>query len=430
VSAAVGAYDLWGRVFVLNFRQAYFSGAEVLSLLRQQGFVYRTLRSFCLFLLFFLAPLASPVCIDIIWIQKSPSADPMFPVDDNGKVAYIDQSGKIVARTEFRQGFLSGEFHNGLLLWTDYPHASFIDSQGKAVRFPNVDKALDFSEGLAPALDMASQEWGYINTEGDFAIPPTFKKGPGVFVGPFSDGLALILIDPKSGFIDRTGAIVIPVQLLWAHPFREGFARVIIEGPCVSHESSCSFVGPVVLPTATKTQTPVHDCKYAFIDHSGRPISEQRFDDAKDFSEELAPVKIDGKWGFVDKTGALVVKPQFDTAESFSDGLALISLNGSFGFISHDGKYAIEPQFKYAEHFVEGLALVGDGPPGWDISSKYRYVDHAGRQAIPDSFPLATSFFKGLAHVRLPDANGKNPTNLWEGKFAYIDRTGKKVFTY
>ena len=57
-------------------------------------------------------------------------------------------------------------------------------------------------------------------------------------------------------------------------------------------------------------------------------LSRVQFDDADDFSEGLALVKVAGDYGFVGRDGQLVVnfviEPQFDEADSFSEGLALV----------------------------------------------------------------------------------------------------------
>ena len=50
-----------------------------------------------------------------------------------------------------------------------------------------------------------------------------------------------------------------------------------------------------------------------------------KFDEAWDFSEGLAAVKIGGKVGFINKAGEIVINPQFDNAGSFSEGLARVS---------------------------------------------------------------------------------------------------------
>jgi len=393
-------------------------------------FLRRSILCVFLVVLFLLAPLASPICVDIFWIQRSPSADPLFQVESGGELAYIDQSGKIVVHLDSPAflGSLHGEFHDGLLLFMVAGRSKFLNERGRIVTFPNVDKMGEFSEGLAPARDKATQEWGFINTQGDFVIPPATREWQISEFSSFSDGMALTQQPGGYGFIDRSGVLAVEANLLEAHEFRDGVARVIVEGPCKRGTRPCSsFPGMFVLPGFGTPTADTPFCKYAFIDKAGHPLFPQRFYDAKDFSEELAPVKIDGKWGFIDKTGAIVIQPQFDGAESFSDGLARISQNGLSGFIRYDGTMAIAPQFKSAEDFVDGLALVGTGWPGGD--NRFWYIDRNGRRAIADSFPLATSFFKGSAHVRFSEGN-RGPQNMWTGKFGYIDRTGKSVFTY
>jgi hypothetical protein len=387
--------------------------------------------------IFFLVCFAAdirPLCIATIWIQRSLNSDPLFQFSNGGRVGYINANGKpvfpvgSVKASSLQESF--GEFHDGLLLLSNYPNTEFMDISGSIVKFVNIDRASSFSDGLAAALDRITQKWGFINTKGEFVIPPTYEKSYVPYLRPFSDDRALIVMHGKYGFLDRTGAFAIEAKFLEAIPFQDGAARVVIEGPCRVSLPTCAFPGGdfVVPEDSVKLKTVPH-CKYAFIDKTGRTMSDQRFDDAKDFSEGLAAVKINGKWGFIDKTGALIVKAVFDTAESYSDGVALISEKGLFGFIGHDGTYAIEPHFKYAESFVDGLALIGNGIFYRDDSS-FWYVDHTGQRAISDSFLMATSFFKGLAHVKVNPPEGKTSLYLWAGQFAYIDRTGKRIFTY
>ena len=63
-----------------------------------------------------------------------------------------------------------------------------------------------------------------------------------------------------------------------------------------------------------------------------------------------------GKWGYVDKGGKIVINPQFDDAGQFSDGLAWVKMDGHFGYTDNTGKLAINPQFDRAQSFSEGLA--------------------------------------------------------------------------
>ena len=177
------------------------------------------------------------------------------------------------------------------------------------------------------------------------------------------------------------------------------------------------------LPKGTKEDASLPLCKYSFVDRSGKIISEERYESAGQFSEGLAPVRIDKKWGYIDKTGKIVIAPQFDLVSSFADGVALASTNKLFGYIDRAGKFVIAPQFAYAEDFSEGLAIVGS------LASGVWYIDHKGKQAIPGKFAIASGFFKGVAHVKLKSAQADDGT-IYMGDFAYIDRSGRRVFSY
>lgn len=79
---------------------------------------------------------------------------------------------------------------------------------------------------------------------------------------PFSDGLARIEANRKTGFIGRTGEFVIPPRFLAALDFANGMARVVLEGPCTYGQTPpCtgadraamgiagrSFAAPIALP--------------------------------------------------------------------------------------------------------------------------------------------------------------------------------------
>ena len=68
------------------------------------------------------------------------------------------------------------------------------------------------------------------------------------------------------------------------------------------------------------------------------------YDDAMDFSEGLAGVKLNGKWGFIDKTGKEVIPIKFDIAWPFENGKAMVQLNGKSGTIDNQGNFTPEEE--------------------------------------------------------------------------------------
>ncbi len=362
----------------------------------------------------------------LIWIPRSPDADPFYRFVQNDKVGYIDQHGKVAIPAVLGKfaGNSGGEFHSGLLE-NGGSNGVYVDSNGKKVLDRGLYRGWDFSEGLAVAMEKGDDRWGYINTRGEFAIPPRFETYPKGYVWPFVEGFAKIDVRGRIGYIVHAGDFAIAPRFLDGDAFHDGMARVIVEGPCaynrIPEESSCPDFG--VVPKDAPSSPALPTCKYTFADTSGKIISEQRFGYARHFAEGLAPVQIGELWGYIDKRGDTAVAPRFESAAPFADGLARVSRDGLTGYITHSGRYAITPRFKYAEDFADGRAVVGDG------DSSYWYIDHSGRKAIPETFELASPFFKGLAHVKLKSPDLEEEP-LWQGTFAYITPDGKRVFTY
>lgn len=93
----------------------------------------------------------------------------------------------------------------------------FIDRTGKLIITPRFESVDDFSEGLARitiTTDPHSYpftKYGYIDTTGEIVIKPQFDEAY-----DFSEGLALVKVGDLHGFIDRTGQMVIEPQFYGA----------------------------------------------------------------------------------------------------------------------------------------------------------------------------------------------------------------------
>jgi hypothetical protein len=175
---------------------------------------------------------------------------------------------------------------------------------------------------------------------------------------------------------------------------------------------------------------------WGFIDKAGKWVIRPAYEEAYDFSEGLAPVKVNKKWGYVnkdgkmvikpqntygfgfneglalilpeedkmhfgyiDKTGNIIIKPKFDEGSDFTDGLARVKINNKYGYIDKKGNIIIEPQFDDASAFREGLA-------GVKINNKYGYIDKKGIFIIKPQFDNAYQFFKGIAKVKIGEKEG------------------------
>jgi hypothetical protein len=107
---------------------------------------------------------------------------------------------------------------------------------GLLVVNPQFQYAGEFSEGLGRVQigDDKTGKWGFIDTQGKFAVNPQF--GPPIWAGlqtdEFHDGLAVVNVgsgdNSKYGYIDKQGHFVVNPQFDEAGNFSEGLAAVRI----------------------------------------------------------------------------------------------------------------------------------------------------------------------------------------------------------
>ena len=232
------------------------------------------------------------------------------------RFGFIDHTGKIVIEPQFGSHW---HFSDGRApVWngqkTGSPKFGLIDTKGNFVLTPVFDQILPFKEGLARC--QRDGKCGYLDRGGLEAIKCQFEwasdfprawpsrrvtasadsstarapAGGFKYAGTagFSEGLAWVMLDKQSGYVDKRGNWVIKLP-----------------------------------PTATGWRR---------------------------FSEGLAPVRINDKWGYIDRAGKIVIEPKWYDADPFNHGLAKVAVsmdpNGGIlkaGYIDHSGKYVYEP---------------------------------------------------------------------------------------
>jgi hypothetical protein len=196
--------------------------------------------------------------------------------------------------------------------------------------------------------------------------------------------LLVIYRNGKAGYADTNGKIVIPPRFDVAQ-------RTFVEG--------LAIVGV--------------DKKYGFIDMKGKEIGSISFDEVEPFSEGLAAVKLNSIWGFIDKNGKMVIPPTYTSADKFSEGLARVGLRKKesrsidnkdgfeeFGYIDKAGKEVIPVQYYEGSNFERGVAIVFE-----PVFNSYIYIDPKGKPIIPfedKSFDPNTTFYE--AGVKGPRA--------------------------
>lgn len=125
-----------------------------------------------------------------------------------------------------------------------------VNSEGKQIQPMGFDELRkDVSDPSSKELpDMGSardlhvrigDKWGILTADGEQLVEVKFDS-----VGVFHDGLAVVKAAERYGYIDRSGAIVIPIQWMAAYDFSEGLAALRVDK---KHFQFINTAGTVVI---------------------------------------------------------------------------------------------------------------------------------------------------------------------------------------
>lgn len=199
-------------------------------------------------------------------------------------------------------------------------------------------------EGLATFQDPATQNYGYLDENGQIAIPAQFSLAMG-----FREGLALVCrkVGGPVEAIDRTGRTVagpIPGTYIRGRGFRNGLVWI-----------------------GDETTKDVH-C----YDRQLKRVFPQSFRNAGDFDVNgLAKVDLDThKTGLINRNGQWVIQPEWSTITPSSiPGQYIATRRDESAMFDKTGKRLTDPQpctiTPYDERFVR------IGPPGWGRPGLY-----------------------------------------------------------
>lgn len=198
---------------------------------------------------------------------------------------------------------------------------------------------------------------------------------PGSEIYPPQQGYAEVKKDDKTGLIDSTGRLLIPIKFDQVSVWSEG---TILTGMQEGEEG-----------------------KYGLYNKQGKEILKAEYDDISVFKEGLARVRKNEDYGFIDTSGKFVLPLKYKFATEFSEGIAIYidesdQLEPNV-FINKQGQELFRKNYPGGVgKFSEGLCLVGHNVKGSII---FGYINTKGEEVIPFQFDGAYSFCEGRALV-------------------------------
>lgn len=307
----------------------------------------------------------------------------------------------------------------------------YIDQKGNWVIKPKYNKAFSFQEGLAPAA--INDKWGYINKKGNWIIKPRYN-----FTGYFSDGLAFVRIKCKKsnlqtdksinkkdkniihynyGFINMEGKFIIPPSFDKTSNFHEGLAFVEVSKKWRVIDKNGKYLIKSTFENYKEFKNGLAaveiNNKWGFIDKQGSFKIKPQYSKVSGFNEGLAVacVKVNS-CGYINNLDQFIIEPVYELAHPFKEGLAGVKQDKNRGYINKKGNWVIKSNNEYdiISEFSEGLALVVSD---FGDFSLYGYINKEGNWVIEPILQNAGSFHNGYADIEINGKYGyiKNPLN-------------------
>ncbi|MDO4799006.1 MAG: WG repeat-containing protein [Bacillota bacterium] len=327
-----------------------------------------------------------------------------------------------------------------------------------------------FTDGMMQvSYEDAGSKSGYVDADGKLVIRDAVGAVTAFMCnGRFADGRAKYMIDDKLGYIDKSGAVVIPAVYDDASVFVDGLAVVrkgdreeyidadgktvlvcpdgyfagghgtgIAQHPIyrfseelaliTTTEGTTAFVdrqGKVAIPENVEYELAdlfaegfacvvkdlrSNEPRFGFIDKSGQITIPIQFEQAQSFSEGLAAVRINGKWGFIDRVGAIVIPAEYDWVRDFEDGLAVAAKEGICTFIDSNGAPAFDFRCDLAFGFRGGFATVSK-------DERWGVIDRSGNLVTDYQYDYIGTFDLGVAVASLRAENNESKQGIIDSK--------------
>ncbi len=289
-------------------------------------------------------------------------------------------------------------------------------------------KILAMALGVLSVSTAATADVKLFTVETDSSYSCGYKDGAGKVViptgkydacGEFSEGLAYVakaqksIVDgeevyySKQGFINKSGKLVIPLELdVESSVFGDGHYRDFSDG---------------LVAVYKRDKADPYTGSYGYMDKSSKVVVPHKYDYAIDFKNGVGIVSKDGQYGTIDRTGKTIVPAVYDQISAYADDLAVVSKDQKYGAINKQGEVVIPLTFDNIRGFNEGLSPYFIGEYGSDTPDEYGYISTDGKIAIKAKWGEVARFSNGIAAVQI----GDYPNTSW----GLINKSGDYVVT-
>jgi WG containing repeat len=328
--------------------------------------------------------------------QSPPGVARLNEVYANGKWGLIARTGEWIRKPEFTEFGTFNLYDRSVALVKAKAGWGVIRPDGTWLIAPKFEILGHLYNGLAKA--QIGGKFGFVDPTGALVIPPKFRE-----VGDFGrDGLSTASIGTLWGLIDRRGAWVVEPRdvfiphsddpVVWVQKSGEPYRAIDRSGKLV------------VAPRFSQPGAVCDDGWAIGVDYYGKRRAVRREgmqlvlpdgDLLGSNCTDPLQLEVDGRFGLLDRALKPLTDVKFDSIAGFFSGAAIARIDGKFGYLNPDGSWLIEPRFEAVENFVGDHAVAGrDG--------KFGCIGRSGAWEIEPQFQ--DKFVDCLAVVRLANA--------------------------
>lgn len=331
--------------------------------------------------------------VPIIYDDVFDFKEGMATVELNGKQGAVGRNGSLSVPLEFDE---VGEFHHGLAAASKGGLYGYIDEAGKVVIPFTYQTAMIFMNGLA--VVGKEDQSGVIDMKGDVVVPFEYDWVEGFAHLPLSRVRKAGLM----GLIDRFGDVVLPVEHDHVGTLNDSLALVIDKGKCGYVDASGAWVIPQRYDANALTinmgdfhhglARVLSGGKLGLVDTKGNRVFPPQYADIGLMESGVVPVKKKNKWGYASRSFATVAEAKYDQAWELHGGYGRVESGGLFGLVDSTGKEVIKPMYKALKDLDQGV-LVATDEQGTGL------VDPDGKVVLPLRYDTVVLAGGGLVKV-------------------------------
>lgn len=342
----------------------------------------------------------------------------LIKVRKNGKCGLIDHHNQEVVPTKFDS---ITPFRDGHALVMNIKNKQFkiegILSEGDLEMQPLTEDVyatqfMWFSDGKMPVVGFGG--WGYLNTDGNIAIPCQFQKAY-----PFSQGYASVMIDDKAYYINRD-MDYLPVEagygnLLFASSFSGDEAVVYSANSYNPKGYVINRKGRIIRPYKVKPA----ELKVNKYDHSVG-------DKTKQMDEQVKQMEIDSRYSVYEdnhlygykKNGVIVLPAQLEKAEPVRGEYANVRFKGQNGVLRIiDGGYSAQlenSQIEIRDNYIGKGVLRLSVPAAFEDASIQLKMknDQGNEMSIQPNINQGNQRLYSISPIEIPRNDTRTTYNL------------------